>query len=167
LLQEFLADSTATILVVSHDRSFLDRVATSIVAPAAGGKDGQWTDYVGGYSDMLSQRGAAPPGKAPPQKAPASAPAAPTASAPSAARVKLSFKEKFALEQAPAKMEKLAAEIAALKALLGDGALFNRSPGEFAEAARKLAAAEAALAATEEEWLALEMKREALEDRAG
>jgi ATP-binding cassette subfamily F protein uup len=160
LLQEFLAESTATILVVSHDRSFLDRVATSIVAPAPGGRDGQWTEYVGGYSDMLAQRGAAPPAKAPPQRTQnQSAPAAATP----AARTKLSFKEKFALEQAPAKMEKLAAEIATLKATLADGGLFKRAPLEFADAARKLEAAEALLSATEEEWLALEMKREALE----
>jgi ATP-binding cassette subfamily F protein uup len=159
LLEELIADYQGTLLIVSHDRSFLNRTVTSIVAPDASGKTGQWTEYAGGYDDMLAQRGARPVARPAFQKAAA----APPVAAPATARGKLSFKEKFALERAPAKMAKLAEDIASLKAKLDDPALFARSPREFEQTAAALARAEADLAATEEEWLALELKREDLE----
>jgi ATP-binding cassette subfamily F protein uup len=159
LLEELIADYQGTLLIVSHDRSFLNRTVTSIVAPDASGNTGQWTEYAGGYDDMLAQRGARPVARPAFQKAAA----APPVAAPATARGKLSFKEKFALEQAPAKMAKLAEDIASLKAKLDDPALFARSPREFEQTAAALARAEAELAATEEEWLALELKREDLE----
>ncbi len=159
LLEELVADYQGTLLIVSHDRDFLNKTVTSIIAPDPGGRDGQWTEYAGGYDDMTAQRGAPPraalktAGAPVPQRAPAEAPAA---------RAKLSFKEKFALEQLPARMDALTTEIAALKAALADPTLFDRDAKAFAEKAKALEDAEAALARAEEEWLTLEMKREAL-----
>ena len=158
MLQEMLADYQGTILLVSHDRDFLDRVATSVLMAEG---NGQWTEYAGGYSDMVSQRGGgveARKVKAAPEK---SAPAAvPT---PPQAQRKLSFKEKHALETLPTTMTKLQAEIARLERDFSDASLFSRNPKKFETTAKRLAAARTELAASEEHWLELEMKREELE----
>ena len=159
MLQEMLADYQGTIILVSHDRDFLDRVATSVLMAEG---DGRWTEYAGGYSDMVAQRGEgvqARETKVSPQK-PVSAPAATIA--PQAKR-KLSFKEKHALETLPAAMEKLHAEIAGLEARMGDASLFTRDPKGFEATTARLAAARNELTAAEEQWLELEMKREELE----
>jgi ATP-binding cassette subfamily F protein uup len=161
LLQEMLGDYPGTVIVVSHDRDFLDRVATSVIVAEG---DGKWTEYAGGYSDMVAQRGYGvtkpEPGraaKAERAKAPAGAPAAP------AGRSKLSFKQKHALDTLPGRIAGLDAEIARLNALLADAALYSRDPKGFAAATDKLAAASADKAAAEDEWLELEMLREAIE----
>jgi ATP-binding cassette subfamily F protein uup len=159
LLEELIADYKGTLLIVSHDRDFLNKTVTSIIAPDPSGRAGQWTDYAGGYDDMVLQRGAPPRTIRTAQKA-APAPKPPS-EAPSA-RAKLSFKEKFALENLPQRIDALTQEISTLKAALADPQLFERDAGAFASKAKALAAAEAALAAAEEEWLALELKREAL-----
>lgn len=97
LLQEVIADYGGTVLIVSHDRDFLDRVVTSVIAPEGNGK---WGEYAGGYSDMLAQRGADLQEKAikaaanEASKASKIAPVAPT----TAAKRRLSFNEKHALE---------------------------------------------------------------------
>jgi ATP-binding cassette subfamily F protein uup len=160
MLQEMLADYQGTILLVSHDRDFLDRVATSVLMFEGGGK---WTEYAGGYSDMVAQRGAgveARKVKAEPERERSSPPAAAVSSSP---KRKLSFKEKHALETLPAAMEKLQAEIAKLEAALADADLFARDPRGFDSAITRLAAARGELAKSEEQWLELEMKREELE----
>ena len=164
LLQELLADYPGTLLLVSHDRDFLDRVVTSTIAPDGAGR---WTEYAGGYSDMLVQRRGAEPEKA--VKTPARAKsetAAPRAAegAPApAARRKLSFKEKHALQTLPATIAALEAEIAALAAQLADAGLYAREPALFARASERLGAAQAELAAAEEQWLELEILRAELE----
>ena len=159
MLQEMLADYQGTILLVSHDRDFLDRVATSVLMAES---EGKWTEYAGGYSDMVAQRGQGvearkvkaeerrtePPGSSAPQ-------------APQAQR-KLSFKEKHALETLPAAMKKLEDEIGMLEGKLADASLFSRDPKAFDAAAARLTAAREELARSEELWLELEMKREAL-----
>ena len=99
LLQEMLADYPGTVLLVSHDRDFLDRVVTSTLASEG---DGRWIEYAGGYSDMLLQRGAPEPAAA---KRPRT-----TAPAPRAASRKLSFKDKHALDTLPRHLETLGAE---------------------------------------------------------
>ena len=96
LLQERLADYTGTVLLVSHDRDFLDRVVTSVIATEG---DGRWIEYAGGYTDMLAQRGPARTAAAPAAK--------PRATAPSAAKAatrKMTFKDKHALETLPDRM---------------------------------------------------------------
>ena len=159
MLQEMLADYQGTILLVSHDRDFLDRAATSVLMSEG---DGKWTEYAGGYSDMMAQRGSGVEArKVKPGAEKATASMAPPS--PPQAQRKLSFKEKHALDTLPAMMEKLHAEIARLEADVADPALFSRDPKKFETTARRLAAARDALAVSEEQWLELEMKREELQ----
>ena len=163
LLQEMLADYPGTVIVVSHDRDFLDRVATSVIVADGAGR---WTEYPGGYSDMVSQRGYG-------VTAPAAAPARPAAARPAvvavtpgpaaAPRQKLSFKQKHALETLPGEIGRLEAEIARLSGLLADPGLYARNPAGFAETGKKLDATQAALSRAEDEWLDLEALREQIE----
>jgi ATP-binding cassette subfamily F protein uup len=158
LLEEMLGDYAGTVLVVSHDRDFLDRVCTSVVMSE--GK-GRWQEYAGGYTDMVAQRGAGVAARSAP------APAAPRAEAPpkpaSAPPRKLSFKEQHALETLPATMERLGQEIEVLRRWLADPDLYARDAKGFAARTAALAEREARLAEAEEEWLRLEMLREELE----
>lgn len=164
LLQEMLADYAGTVLLVSHDRDFLDRLATSVIVSEG---DGRWTEYAGGYSDMVAQRGrgveAREPAGPPPRPARGKASAGVLPPAASRPRRKLSFKEKHALETLPATMERLHADVAALKRTLADPGLYQRDPAAFERAAADLETALAALIRAEEEWLALELLREELE----
>jgi ATP-binding cassette subfamily F protein uup len=163
LLQEMLGDYPGTVLVVSHDRDFLDRVATSIIMAEG---DGRWTEYAGGYSDMVAQRGAgvgARAVEAPAKPAPARAQPAPPAPAAPPPRQKLSFKDKHALETLPGVIAALESEIAALHDALADPRLYASDPEAFTEKSRQLEEKTAARAAAEEQWLELEIKREALE----
>ena len=159
LLQEMLADYAGTVLLVSHDRDFLDRVCTSVLGFEG---DGQWQEYPGGYSDMVTQRGhgvqAAAAVKAERPRGPA-----PRSEAARAGKAKLSFKESHALKTLPARIEGYQAEIAALQAKLADPKLFAKDAAGFAAATKTLAKKEADLAAAEEEWLNLEMRREEVE----
>ena len=116
LLQELLGEYAGTILIVSHDRDFLDRVATSVVV---GEGDGRWLEYAGGYSDMVAQRGY---GLAGPLGAPAE-PAEKAGRPPverAAPKRKLKFNEKRALETLPGRIEKLRADLGALERKLAD-----------------------------------------------
>jgi ABC transport system ATP-binding/permease protein len=158
LLQEMLADYQGTILLVSHDRDFLDRVATSVLMYEG---DGKWMEYAGGYTDMLAQRGEGVTARK--VKAVAKREeAAETAFAPTQAKRKLSFKEKHALESLPAKIDQLTDEIAKLSIAMADGGLFTRDPAGFEKTSKRLAAAMAEKTAAEEQWLELEMMREEL-----
>jgi ATP-binding cassette subfamily F protein uup len=161
LLQEMLADYAGTVLVVSHDRDFLDRVATSLVVAEG---DGRWTEYAGGYSDMVAQRGSGIAARAAAGRA--TPPARPAPSAPAAApapRQKLSFKDKHALETLPGEIAALAEEIGALSAALADPGLYARDPSGFAELSRRLDQKTAERTRAEERWLELEILREAIE----
>jgi ATP-binding cassette subfamily F protein uup len=163
LLQELLGDYPGTVMVVSHDRDFLDRVATSVIVAEGGGR---WTEYAGGYSDMVAQRGY---GVVKPE--PAKAPKAERATIPSAPasaqRQKLSFKQKHALQTLPEEIARLDVEIEALNALLGDPSFYSRDPQGFADASAKLTAGQAAKSRAEDEWLELEMLREEIEGKVG
>ena len=154
LLQEMLTDYQGTVLLVSHDRDFLDRIVTSTIAAEG---EGRWVEYAGGYSDMLLQRGDVAP-KAVARKGGQGA----LARTGGPAKAKMSFKDKHALETLPADMAKLQADIARHQAVLADGGLFTRDAKRFDETTRQLAAATAKLAQAEERWLALEMLRESL-----
>ena len=156
LLQEMLADYQGTVLLVSHDRDFLDRVVTSTIASEG---DGRWTEYAGGYSDMLAQRGAgaAPPVAARPQQ---SAPGQKQKPALKPAVKKLSFKDRHALEQLPAEMQKLQVQIRRHQQTLSDGTLYKKDPARFAAESSALSRAEQALVTAEERWLELELLRE-------
>ena len=161
LLQEMLADYPGTVIVVSHDRDFLDRVATSVIVAEG---EGQWTEYAGGYSDMVAQRGygvLAPAVQARPVRPARSEP--PAAPVPGASKRKLSFKEKHALDTLPAEIDRLSAEIDKLNAELADPRLYSRDAAAFAAKSEALAKAEAARSAAEDRWLELEELRESLE----
>jgi ATP-binding cassette subfamily F protein uup len=168
LLQELLADYEGTVLLVSHDRDFLDRVVTSVIASD---KPGHWLDYAGGYSDMLAQRGAgvedmdSARGKAAEQKSKSKGgkKSAQNTDSTNTAKGKLSFKDKFALESLPKEMDALSKTIEDLQSKLADPGFYARDPEAFTKATAELEAAEARLAKTEEEWLALELLREEVE----
>jgi ATP-binding cassette subfamily F protein uup len=162
LLQELVAAYAGTVLLVSHDRDFLDRTVTSVIAPEG---NGRWLEYAGGYSDMLAQRG----GRKLEDRKAKSAEAQPAsdvrlASAePRAASKKLSYKQKFALESLPKKMEAVSASISALEDRIADPKFYERDPKGFSQTIAMLDKERASLAAMEEEWLELEMLREELE----
>ncbi len=157
LLQEMLSDYEGTLLLVSHDRDFLDRAVASTIASEG---DGNWLEYAGGYSDMLVQRGEK---KSETKSGTKRKTSAPSPSAAPQRKGKLTFKDKHALETLPGEMETLEETIAGHKDSLADPNLFNSNPAKFQKEADALAAAETALAAAEERWLELEMMREELE----
>ena len=161
LLQEMLADYEGTVILVSHDRDFLDRVATSILVAEG---DGRWSEYAGGYSDMVAQRGAGIIAMAEDRK-PAKAKVAARAPEPAKPKRKLSFKEKHALEILPQRIAELRKLAWRCKTSLADADLYRRDRRKFEEISQALARAEAELAKAEEDWLALEILREEIEGR--
>jgi ATP-binding cassette subfamily F protein uup len=161
VLEEMLGDYDGTVILISHDRDFLDRVVTSVIAPEGNGK---WIEYAGGYSDMLAQRRSdlkRETVKAQPveEKKEAKTAAAPLA----ASRRRLSFNEKHALETLPKKIETLHADIARLQRLLDDPGLYASDRKTFDETSAAIAKAHDELAAAEDRWLELEMLREEIE----
>jgi ATP-binding cassette subfamily F protein uup len=161
VLEEMLGDYAGTVILISHDRDFLDRVVSGVIAPEG---NGRWAEYAGGYSDMLAQRGAdltrTPAKAAKESRADKSAPAP---AAPPQAKRKLSFNEKHALETLPKTIATLEQEIAALQQRLDDPALFARDPALFTTTSTALAAAQDKLADAEDKWLALELLRAEIE----
>ena len=166
LLQEIVAGFSGTVILVSHDRDFLDRTVTSTIAPVNPDEpDGRWIEYAGGYSDMMAQRKGAAEEKRRAEKQ-EKAKAAPSASAsqdPSKVKGKLSFKQKFALENLPKEMEKAQGEIAKREQRMADPQLFTKDPAAFNTLAQEMAKLREKLERMEEEWLELEMLREELE----
>jgi ABC transport system ATP-binding/permease protein len=163
LLQERLAEYPGTVLLVSHDRDFLDRVVTSVIATEG---NGRWVEYAGGYADILAQREPAvrstPPAKASVTKPPRSAT---ESRAQRAARPRrMSFNDRRALEMLSARIAALQTQIAGLNAVLADPDLYARDPGRFGATTQALAVARDELAAAEEQWLTLEMLREEIDD---
>ncbi|PQA89632.1 ABC-F family ATP-binding cassette domain-containing protein [Hyphococcus luteus] len=163
MLEDQLSAYEGTLLLISHDRAFLDNLVASVVAPAPE-KPGRWIRYAGGYDDMVAQRGSAPglEGASAKQKQ-AKQKSSPENPKP-APKAKLSYKEQFALKNLPGEIDTLQTQIAALKTKLDDPDLFSKDPALFDKTAKDLAAAEETLAEKEEEWLVLEMKREELEN---
>jgi len=159
LVEEMLGDYPGTVMVVSHDRDFLDRVCTSVLVAEG---EGRWIEYAGGYSDMVAQRGAgvsartveAPPTPKPKQEA---------KPREEKQKRKLSFNEKRALETLPEEMDKLRALRAKAQAILADPDLFSREPKKFEQASAALAKIETDLSSAEDRWLELEMLREEIE----
>ncbi len=153
LLQELLDDYDGTVLLVSHDRDFLDRVATTTIAMEGNGRA---TVYAGGWSDYVAQRGELAEKK--PEKSKENKPKVKQESKP---KTGLSFSEKHRLEKLPAEIARLEAEIAKLEELMSDPELFTREPVKFQKATEALVERQEKLAAAEEEWLELEEKAEA------
>ena len=157
LLQDLLGDYAGTVLLVSHDRDFLDRVATNTVVLE---RQGRAQAYAGGWSDALAQgarigaapedREAPPAAKSGPDRVVSNAGAKPAAG--------LSFTEIHRLRELPSVIVRLEAEMGKLSELLSDPDLYTREPVKFAKATEALAERQAKLAAAEEEWLLLEEK---------
>ncbi|TIO75472.1 MAG: ABC-F family ATP-binding cassette domain-containing protein [Mesorhizobium sp.] len=164
LLQELVAGFAGTVILVSHDRDFLDRTVTSVIAPDGGGR---WIEYAGGYSDMLAQRGGS---RLEDRKARSKAETADASAAPKTEQAaqkgpakKLSFKQKFALESLPKKIEAVTASISRLENNIADPSFYERDPVSFQKTIAALDKERTTLAALEEEWLELEMLREEME----
>jgi ATP-binding cassette subfamily F protein uup len=159
LLEDLVSDYAGTVILVSHDRDFLDRLCTSVVMSEG---DGAWTEYAGGYSDMLAQRGEGVKARK------SAARAAGEKTKPSKAPVKqqkqrLPNKERYELDRLPGEIETLEAKIAAMEEKLADGSLFASDPDQAAKLSARLGEAHEERDAKEERWLELEEKREALE----
>jgi ATP-binding cassette subfamily F protein uup len=160
LLQDLLAEYPGTVVVVSHDRDFLDRVSTSVINAEG---EGRWLEYAGGYSDMVAQRGSGVAARVR-ADAPTAPPIAPAASGSAPARKgKLSFKDKHALDNLPRQMDEMRVQKGKLQKTLDDPGLYGRDPARFAKLSSALAEIDAKLAVAEDEWLALEMMREEIE----
>ncbi len=168
LLQETLADYPGTLLLVSHDRDFIDRVAT-VTIMAEG--DGRWTAYAGGYSDMLALRGTGVESRNTPAAGrggvggsgkESRSKAQPARPGPER-RKKLSFNQQHALKTLPAQLEKLAGEVAALQEKLAAPDFYQRDPAGFAQAGRLLEEKQREHEELETRWLELEILKEELE----
>jgi ABC transport system ATP-binding/permease protein len=172
LLEEVLSDYEGTLILVSHDRDFLDRLVTAVIA-MEGAKEspGRTVEVAGGYSDYLHYRrqtggdggeadGIRPRRTAGDKPARAAKPSAKPAA-------KLSYKDQRELDSLPQRIDKLTAETAALETRLADPDLYGKDPAAFDEVTRSLDSRRRELAAAEERWLELETAREALEAGKG
>ena len=153
LLQELLDDYNGTVLLVSHDRDFLDRVATTTIAMEGNGRA---TVYAGGWSDYINQRGEVFDKKEERPTPPKS-----KVKQELKPRTGLTFSEKHRLEKLPTEIARLEAEIAKLEELLSDPGLFTREQVKFQKATEALVERQEKLSAAEEAWLFLEEKVEA------
>jgi ATP-binding cassette subfamily F protein uup len=162
LLQEILADYPGAVLLVSHDRDFLDRTVSSVLVSEG---EGRWIEYAGGYSDMVAQRGQGVQARIVEKEAKARNPDRRPSAIPSEApsRRKLGFNEQHDLKTLPKRMEELEARIAKVQEILADPDLYSRDPARFQKAMDALTTLQAELSAAEERWLELEMLREELE----
>jgi ATP-binding cassette subfamily F protein uup len=159
VLEEMLGDYEGTVILISHDRDFLDRVVTSVIAPEG---DGSWIEYAGGYTDMLAQRGAdlkREAVKAADEKRESSKAAAPS----TGPKRRLNFNEKHALETLPKTIAKLQAEIAKQQRILDDHDLYKKNRKKFDSASDALTKAQKELQEAEDKWLELEVLREEIE----
>jgi ATP-binding cassette subfamily F protein uup len=161
LLQEMLAAYPGTLILVSHDRDFLDRTVTSVIASEG---DGKWIEYAGGYSDMVAQRGHGV-GALVREKPAAKSAARPAQRATRASepRKRLSPTEQHALKTCPARIDALNDRIRKIERQLADPDFYVRDRSGFAAVGAELAKVQAELAAAEEDWLRLEMLREEIE----
>ncbi len=154
LLEEVLSDYDGTLLLVSHDRDFLDRLVTTVIAVEG---NGAIAEYVGGYSDYLRQRrlqAAAKPVAKATTKAVGRAPAAPSE--------RMNFKERRELDSLPGTIANLEAEKVALEAALADPTFYPRDRTGFETASTRHREVIAALEAAEERWLVLAERAETL-----
>ena len=155
LLESLLQDYQGTLLLVSHDRSFLDNVVTQVIAAEG---DGQWREFVGGYSDWAEWH--AVQNKSVDKAVAVKAPAKPADATPAsgARAAKLSYKEQQALNALPGQIEALETEQAALLEKLNDPTIFATDPSAGQTIASRLAAIEEELLVLLESWEALEAK---------
>ena len=158
VLEDMLGDYPGTVLLISHDRDFLDRLVSGVIVPEGSGR---WTEYAGGYSDMLAQRGAdlaREQRKPEPPKAVKAA--TPDMAEPPPAKQRMTFKDKHALETLPKTIAGLLAKADELQAKLADPQSYMRDRAGFEKVTTDLGETQRKLAAAEERWLQLEILRE-------
>jgi ATP-binding cassette subfamily F protein uup len=147
LLEEMVANYAGTLLLVSHDRAFLDNVVTSsLVFEGAG----HVNEYVGGYSDWLRQRKAGGASERPTSRSKPATPPAPTKAR------RLSYKERRELEGMPERIQRLEAEQLKLTEAVADPNLFKQDPGEGAAALQRLQSLASELEGAYSRWDVLE-----------
>ncbi|MCB8819870.1 ABC-F family ATP-binding cassette domain-containing protein [Microvirga rosea] len=160
LLQEMITDYSGTVILVSHDRDFLDRTVSSVLVAEG---TGRWIEYAGGYTDMVAQRGEGVQARVVEKDLkPKAEKPLPVGQGASPKR-KLNFNEQHDLKTLPKRMEELEAKIAKVQEILADPDLYGRDPARFQKAMDALASLQGELSAAEERWLELEMLREELE----
>jgi ATP-binding cassette subfamily F protein uup len=165
LLIEVLDDYDGTLLLVSHDRDFLDKTVTSVVVMEG---DGLVEEFPGGYSDSLSQRRGTAASARLGGKAKAEKKAKPAkAEKPRGRPEKLSYKEQRDLDELPEKIERLQAKIEQLQSRMSDPDFYRRDPRKFQEASDALNRAQEALDKAETRWLELEERRESIQAADG
>jgi ATP-binding cassette subfamily F protein uup len=160
LLEEMIQDYSGTVILVSHDRDFLDRTVSSVLVSEA---DGRWIEYAGGYTDMVAQRGRGVQARVVEREVKPKNADRPAASAAPQGKRKLSFNEQHDLKTLPQRMGDMEAKIAKVQEILADPELYSRDPARFQKAMDALAQLQTELHAAEERWLELEMLREELE----
>ncbi|MGD1924715.1 MAG: ATP-binding cassette domain-containing protein [Paracoccaceae bacterium] len=156
LLQEILGEYDGTVLLVSHDRDFLDRVATTTIAMEG---DGGAVIYSGGWTDYLAQRGSKPDWLKTDdtvERKPVAAKPVPAQVKTAAPARKISFRQQQRLEALPGEIERLENDISRLEGLLADPELYVRDSVKFQKATAALAQRQTALQAAEDEWITLE-----------
>jgi ATP-binding cassette subfamily F protein uup len=157
VLEDMLAEYPGTVLLISHDRDFLDRLVGGVIVPEG---NGRWTEYAGGYSDMLAQRGADLAREARKVQSEKEAKeSTPPAKAPTAKR-KMTFKDKHALETLPKTIASLKTDADKLQSKLNDTNFYTRDRAAYEQATRDLGELQQKIATAEEQWLALEIMRE-------
>ncbi|MHC5305900.1 ABC-F family ATP-binding cassette domain-containing protein [Bartonella sp. LJL80] len=161
LLQELVAGFAGTVVLVSHDRDFLDRTVTSIIAPEG---NGRWLQYAGGYSDMLAQRKGAALEERKARKLVGTPTGSEPVQLPRNDKQKLSYKQKYALEKLPEEIDALQGEIAKLEQEFSDPSLYTRDAKRFQQLSKLLDEKRLTITKKEEEWLQLEMLREEIEN---
>ncbi len=160
VLEEMLGEYEGTVILISHDRDFLDRVVTSVIVPEG---QGRWIEYAGGYTDMLAQRGAdlkrgeIKPAAVEREKT------APAKSGQVSSKRRLNFNQKHALETLPKTIAALHAEITRQQQLLDDPELYNKDRKKFDQVSSALTRAQNELHEAEDQWLQLEILREEIE----
>ena len=163
LLVDVLDNYQGTLILVSHDRDFLDRLCTSVIL--LDGRGGA-REYPGGFTDAVRQAGGLPDARHKPAPALEKAKPTPKPSAPRPA-AKLSYKEQRELDGLPKEIQRLEDEVARLEALLADPGFYGRDPEGFTQKGKRLEELQEKLASAEERWLELEEKRERLAGTGG
>lgn len=161
LLQELVAGFSGTVILVSHDRDFLDRTVTTVLAPEG---NGRWLQYAGGYSDMIAQRRGVEVTKNKAEKTVSSSISTVSQREKRTEKQKLSYKQKFALEKLPLEIDELHKLIGSLEKDFSDPQLYMKDEKRFHELSQLLDKKRTELSKKEEEWLELEMLREEIEN---
>jgi ABC transport system ATP-binding/permease protein len=160
VLEDMLAEYPGTVLLISHDRDFLDRLVSGVIVPEG---NGRWVEYAGGYSDMLAQRGAdltRQSSKETSKEQPSKAVKQSESAKPQPAKRRLMFKDKHALETLPKTIASLQAEMKILQEKLDDPGFYARDRSGFEKVTASLGELQHKIAAAEEQWLQLEILRE-------